>query len=81
MRSEVEVNKAQNCSHSENIAGLQGSVASLNNHISVVTGQNMELTKELTSFSEANEHLRMQLDRKARISEVFARNDAQLKGS
>ena len=50
----------------------------MNNHIRVITVQNEELTKELDQFVQANEAIRMRLDRKARVQEIRARNDQQL---
>jgi hypothetical protein len=37
--------------------------------------QNEELTKELDQFVQANEAIRMRLDRKARVQEIRARKD------
>ena len=42
----------------------------LNNHIRIITQQNEDLSKELNEFVEANEAIRMRLDRKARIAEI-----------
>jgi len=50
----------------------------LNQHISIITQQNEELTRELDSFVKANEEIRMRLDRKARVTEVMAANEAQI---
>jgi len=41
----------------------------------VITIQNEELTRELDQFVQANEAIRMRLDRKARVQEIRARND------
>lgn len=78
MRGELDACKSSNHHSMDGNSNLQGQIASLNNHIRVVTGQNAALTTELNSFVEANECLRNQLDRKARVLEVRERNDAQI---
>ena len=58
LRKELEVCKHANANSIDVNSNLQTQVSSLNNHISVVTGQNAELTRELTAFADANEALR-----------------------
>jgi hypothetical protein len=40
--------------------------------------QNEDLTKELDQFVEANEAIRMRLDRKNRVQEIRQKNERQL---
>lgn len=81
LRKELECCKHANANSIDVNSNLQTQVSSLNNHISVVTGQNAELTRELTAFADANEALRHRLDRRARVCEVRERNDAHLAAS
>ena len=43
--------------------------------------QNEDLTKELDQFVEANEAIRMRLDRKNRVQEIRQKNELQLQKS
>jgi len=47
----------------------------LNNHIRVLSAQNDDLTKELDQFVEANEAIRMRLDRKNRVLDLRSKNE------
>lgn len=78
MRKELEGARYSNSALLDNNSNLQVEIDSLNNHIRVITIQNEELTKELDQFVQANEAIRMRLDRKARVQEIRARNDQQL---
>ena len=78
MRKELEGARYSNSALLDNNSNLQVEIDSLNNHIRVITVQNEELTKELDQFVQANEAIRMRLDRKARVQEIRARNDQQL---
>jgi len=75
MRKELDCCKTSNSVSMENNTNLNTQIASLNSHIHVVTNQNTELTRELDSFVAANEQLRIQLDRKARVLQVRKRNE------
>jgi hypothetical protein len=59
-------------------SSLKVEIDSLNQHISIITQQNDELTRELDSFVKANEEIRTRLDRKARVTEVMNANNAQI---
>ena len=78
MRKELEGARYSNSALLDNNSNLQVEIDSLNNHIRVITIQNEELTKELDQFVEANEQIRMRLDRKARVQEIRQKNDQQL---
>jgi predicted nucleic acid-binding Zn-ribbon protein len=75
MRKELEGPRYSNSALLDNNSNLQVEIDSLNNHIRVITQQNDELTKELDQFVQANEAIRMRLDRKARVQEIRVRND------
>lgn len=81
MRKELEGARYSNSALLDNNSNLQVEIDSLNNHIRVITVQNEELTRELDQFVQANEAIRMRLDRKARVQEIRARNDMQLSHS
>lgn len=74
-RKELEGARYSNTALLENNANLQVEIDSLNNHIRVVTHQNDELTKEIDQFVQANEVIRMRLDRKSRVEEIRNRNE------
>lgn len=78
MRKELEGARYSNSALLDNNSNLQVEIDSLNNHIRVITIQNEELTRELDQFVEANEAIRMRLDRKQRVQEIRQRNDQQL---
>lgn len=80
-RKELEGARYSNTALLENNANLQVEIDSLNNHIRVVTHQNDELTKEIDQFVQANEVIRMRLDRKSRVEEIRHRNEHQLQMS
>ena len=77
-RKELEGARYSNTALLENNANLQVEIDSLNNHIRVVTHQNDELTKEIDQFVQANEVIRMKLDRRNRVEEIRHRNEHQL---
>jgi len=74
-RKELEGARYSNTALLENNANLQVEIDSLNNHIRVVTHQNDELTKEIDQFVQANEVIRMRLDRRNRVEEIRNRNE------
>jgi len=78
MRGELDACKSANACSIDGNSNLQGQIASLNNHIKVVSGQNAALTTELNSFVQANEALRLQLDRKARVHEIRSINEEKI---
>jgi len=47
----------------------------------VLGSQNEDLTKELDHFVEANEAIRMRLDRKNRVFDLRSKNEQQLQKS
>jgi len=75
LRKELEGARYSNSALLDNNSNLQVEIDSLNNHIRVITLQNEELTRELDQFVQANEAIRMRLDRKARVQEIRQRND------
>merc|ERR1711934_1329425 len=78
MKKELEGARYSNSALLDNNSNLQVEIDSLNNHIKVITVQNEDLTRELDQFVQANEAIRERLDRKNRVEEIRARNDAQL---
>jgi hypothetical protein len=65
----------------ENNSNLASELEALNTHIRVLSQQNEDLTKELDHFVEANEAIRMRLDRKSRVYEIRSKNEVQLQKS
>lgn len=78
LRKELENARYNNSSLLDNNANLQAEIDALNNHIRVLQLQNEDLTKELDQFVEANEAIRMRLDRKNRVQEIRQKNERQL---
>jgi hypothetical protein len=81
MRKDLEGARYSNSALLDNNSNLQVEIDALNNHIRVLTLQNEDLTKELDQFVEANEAIRMRLDRKNRVQELRNRNEQQLQKS
>lgn len=81
MKKELDGARYSNSALLDNNSNLQVEIDSLNNHIKVITKQNEDLTIELDQFVQANEAIRMRLDRKSRVDDIRARNDAQLMNS
>ena len=81
MRKDLEGARYSNSALLDNNSNLQVEIDALNNHIRVLTLQNEDLTKELDQFVEANEAIRMRLDRKNRVLELRNRNEQQLQKS
>ena len=78
MRKELDGARYSNSALLDNNSNLQVEIDALNNHIRVLSAQNDDLTKELDQFVEANEAIRMRLDRKNRVQELRNRNEQQL---
>ena len=81
LRKELENSRYNNSSLLDQNANLQAEIDALNNHIRVLQLQNEDLTKELDQFVEANEAIRMRLDRKNRVQEIRHKNEQQLQKS
>ena len=75
MRKELESARYNNSSLLYSNANLQAEIDALSNHIRVLQLQNEDLTKELDQFVEANEAIRMRLDRKNRVQEIRQKNE------
>lgn len=67
LRKELDSARYNNSSLLDSNANLQAEIDVLSNHIRVLQLQNEDLTKELDQFVEANEAIRMRLDRKNRV--------------
>jgi len=81
MRKELDGARYSNSALLDNNSGLQAEIDALNNHIRVLSSQNEDLTKELDHFVEANEAIRMRLDRKNRVLDLRRQNEQQLQKS
>ena len=81
LRKELEGARYNNSALLDQNANLQAEIDALNNHIRVLQLQNEDLTKELDQFVEANEAIRMRLDRKNRVQEIRQKNERQLQQS
>lgn len=81
LRKELENARYTNSQLLDSNANLQAEIDALNNHIRVLQLQNDDLTKELDQFVEANEAIRMRLDRKTRVHEIRVKNEQQLQKS
>lgn len=81
MRKELEGARYSNSALLDNNSNLQVEIDALNNHIRVLGAQNEELTKELDQFVEANEAIRMRLDRRNRVMDLRCKNEQQLQKS
>ena len=81
MRKELEGARYSNSALLDNNSNLQVEIDALNNHIRVLNNQNEDLTKELDQFVEANEAIRMRLDRKNRVTDLRSKNEHQLQKS
>ena len=81
MRKELDGARYSNSALLDNNSNLQVEIDALNNHIRVLSAQNDDLTKELDQFVEANEAIRMRLDRKNRVHELRNKNEQQLQKS
>lgn len=81
MRKELDSARYSNSALLDNNSNLQVEIDALNNHIRVLSAQNEDLTKELDQFVEANEAIRMRLDRKNRVLELRNRNEQQIQKS
>ena len=75
LRKESEGARYSNAALLDNNANLQSELEALNQHIRILTQQNEDLTKELDHFVEANEAIRMRLDRKTRVYEIRSKNE------
>ncbi len=75
MRKELEGARYSNSALLDNNSNLQVEIDALNNHIRVLSAQNEDLTKELDQFVEANEAIRMRLDRKNRVQDLRRMNE------
>jgi regulator of replication initiation timing len=75
MRKELDGARYSNSSLLDNNSNLQVEIDALNNHIRVLQAQNEDLTKELDQFVEANEAIRMRLDRKNRVLDLRSKNE------
>ena len=80
-RKELEGARYSNSALLDNNSNLQVETEALNNHIRVLNNQNDDLTKELDHFVEANEAIRMRLDRRNRVLDLRNKNDQQLQKS
>ena len=80
-RKDLDGARYQNSSLTDNNSGMQVEIDALNNHIRVLNSQNDDLTKELDHFVEANEAIRIRLDRKNRVLDLRQYNEAQLQKS
>lgn len=80
-RKELDGARYSNSALLDNNSGLQAEIDALNNHIRVLSSQNEDLTKELDHFVEANEAIRMRLDRKTRVLDLRSKNEQQLQKS
>ncbi len=74
-RKELEGARYSNSALLDNNSNLQVETEALNNHIRVLNSQNDDLTKELDHFVEANEAIRMRLDRRNRVMDLRNKND------
>jgi regulator of replication initiation timing len=74
-RKELDGARYSNSALLDNNSGLQSEIDALNNHIRVLSSQNEDLTKELDHFVEANEAIRMRLDRKTRVLDLRSKNE------
>jgi len=81
LRKELESARYNNSGLLDSNANLQAEIDALHNHIRVLQLQNEDLTKELDQFVEANEAIRMRLDRKNRVQEIRQKNEVQLQKS
>ncbi len=75
LRKELEGARYSNQALLDNNSQFQVEIDALNNHIRVLNTQNDDLTKELDQFVEANEAIRMRLDRKNRVMDLRSKND------
>ena len=81
LRKELDSARYNNSSLLDSNANLQAEIDALSNHIRVLQLQNEDLTKELDQFVEANEAIRMRLDRKNRVLDLRSKNEQQLQKS
>ena len=65
MRNQKEVSNHSNLVFLDNNSNLHTEVSTLKGHNSVLNGQNTSISNELQSFVQANEAMRVQLDRRA----------------
>lgn len=80
-RKELDGARYSNSALLDNNSNLQAEIDALNQHIRVLSLQNDDLTKELDHFVEANEAIRMRLDRKNRVLDLRQKNEQQLQKS
>jgi len=78
LRKELDGARYSNSALTDSNGSLQVEIDALNNHIRVLNSQNDDLTKELDHFVEANEAIRMRLDRKNRVLDLRHQNETQL---
>jgi regulator of replication initiation timing len=81
LRKELEGARYSNSALLDNNSNFQVEIDALNNHIRVLNSQNEDLTKELDTFVEANEAIRMRLDRKNRVVDLRQKNECELQKS
>jgi hypothetical protein len=75
LRKELDGARFSNSALLDNNSALQTEIDALNNHVRVLQAQNYDLTKELDQFVEANEAIRMRLDRKNRVLDLRNKNE------
>ena len=60
---------------------LKAEIAALQQHISVLEGQNRDLNKELEKFVETDEQIRSTLNRRERVVDLKVKSDYELQRS
>lgn len=81
LRQDAENLRLQGAHLNESNAQSFAEIEAMNNHIRVLQRQNEDLSKELDCFVEANEAIRMRLDRRNRVEGIRTKNDVQLQSS
>jgi regulator of replication initiation timing len=75
LTSTIECARATNCTSLNDNGNLQAEIDGMSQHIGVISIQNKELSHELDTFVSANEAMRLQLDRRTRVSSIMEKND------
>lgn len=78
MKSDSAALKSSNGIFLDNNSNLQTEVTSMKSHNSVLQGQNVTISNELQTFVTANEAMRAQLDRRARVFDQVRRNEESI---
>jgi len=78
MKNEVEALKSSNGVFLDQNSNLQAQVTTLKGHHGVVGAQNATISCELKAFVDANEAMRVQLDRRARVLDHCRRNEESI---